>query len=197
MRFTFRSTGQEKDVAQFRFCWNCGSQLVRLLPTPRYPEQLPVVVDADKMQGRRRKVFLAMEGRPGEVRKSRVADEVSAFVFGDSAGSRGSPTPTLDDVFSFLSFLDTQGKSTKIVRKTSCPGVSHTGDDGCLEGSSCAKRYAAKSIRFFFSKLKMTMKGNEKGEQWDPVRRVSTPYSSPLVDLYLTFVSEKQKQIGV
>ena len=76
--------------------------------------------------------------------------------------------------------------------------MRHAGDDACLEGSSCAKRYAPESIRnVFFSKLKMAMKENGKGEEWDSVRRVGNPCSSPLVDSYPTFVSEKQKQVGV
>ena len=88
-----------------------------------------------------------MEGRPGQVRKSRVADEFDAFVLVVSAGSRGWQTATLDDVFNFLCFLDTQGKGTKMVHEASCPGVGHAGDDTCLTGSSCAKRYVAESIR--------------------------------------------------
>ena len=108
---------------------------------------MPVVVDVDKTQPRQRQVLAAMEGRPGQARKSRVADEFDAFVLVGSAGSRGWQTATLDDAFNFLCFLDTQGKGTKMVHEASCPGVGHAGDDTCLTGSSCAKRYVAESIR--------------------------------------------------
>ena len=57
-----------------------------------------------------------------------------------------------------------------------CPGVGHASDDTFLTGSSCAKRYAAGSIRNEFgSKLEMAMKENGQGEEWDPVRRVGSP----------------------
>ena len=43
----------------------------------------------------------------------------------------------------------------------------------------------------------MAMKEHGKGEEWDPVRRVGNPCSSLLVESYLTFVSEEQKQVMV
>ena len=43
----------------------CGAQPVRSLPPPRYPARVPVVVDVDKTQPRRRQVLAAMEGRSG------------------------------------------------------------------------------------------------------------------------------------
>jgi len=198
VRFALCSACQEENLAQFNFCWKCGVQPARVLPAPRFPQRAPVVVDVQKMQARRHQVLTAMEGRPGQVRKSRVADEFDAFVLVISAGSRGWTTATPDDVFDFLCYCDTQGKGTKMVHVTSCPGVGRPGDDACLEGSACAKRYAAESIRKgFVSKLKMAMKEHGKGEEWDPVRRAGNPCASPLVDSYLTFVSEEQKQVGV
>ena len=77
-RFPFRSACHEENLAQFNFYWNCGVQPVRVLPAPRYPQRSPVVVDVQKLQARRRNVLAAMEGRPGRVRKSRVADEFDA-----------------------------------------------------------------------------------------------------------------------
>ena len=56
---------------------------------------MPVVVDVDTMQARRRQVLAAMEGRHGQVRKSGVADEFDAFVLVVSAGSRGWQTATI------------------------------------------------------------------------------------------------------
>ena len=116
-------------------------------------------MDVQKLQARRQTVLAAMEGRPGQVRKRRVADKFDAFVLVISAGSRGWTTATPDDVFDFLCYLDTQGKDTKLVHATYCPGVGRAGDDACLAGSSCARRYAAESIRNgFVSTLKMAMK---------------------------------------
>ena len=43
----------------------------------------------------------------------------------------------------------------------------------------------------------MAMKESGQGEEWDPVRRVGSPCSSPVVDSYLTFVPEEQKQVGI
>ena len=43
----------------------------------------------------------------------------------------------------------------------------------------------------------MAMKENGKGEEWDPVRRVGNPCSSPWVGSYLNFASEEQNQVGV
>ena len=112
-----------------------------------------------KLQARRRNVLAASEGRPRQVRKNRVDDEFDAFVLIISAGSRGWTTATPDDVFDFLCFLDTQGKGTKLDNATSCRGVGRAGDDGCLAGCSCARRYVAESIRKgFVSKLKIAMK---------------------------------------
>ena len=98
-------------------------------------------------------------GRPGQVWQSRVADEFDAFVFVISPGSRGGTAATPDAVFDFLCYLDTQRKGTKLVHATFCPGVGRAGDDACLAGPSCARRYAAESIRKgFASKLKMVTK---------------------------------------
>ena len=41
------------------------------------------------------------------------------------------------------------------------------------------------------------MKESGQGQEWDPFRRVENPCLSPLVDSYLTFLSEEQKQVGV
>ena len=113
-------------------------------------------------------------------------------------GSRGWTAVTPGDVIDLLCYLDTQGKGTKMVHEACCPGVGRGGDDACREGSSCAKRYAADSLRKgFVSKLKMAMKEHVKGEDWDPVRRIVNPCSSLLAESYLTFVSGDQKQIGV
>ena len=146
VRFAFCSTCHEENLAFLNFCWKYVTQSARVLPAPRYPRRSPVVEDAQKLRARRQTVLAAMEGGPGKVRKNRVADEFDAFVLVISAGSRGWTTATPDDVFEFICYLDTQGKGTKLVHATSCPGVSRAGDDACLAGFSCARRYAAESI---------------------------------------------------
>ena len=86
----------------------------------------------------------------------RVADELDDFVLVISAGSRGWRTATPDDLSYFLCYLDTQGKGTKVVHESSCPGGGRVGDNACREGSLCARRFAAESLRNgFASKKKM------------------------------------------
>ena len=59
--------------------------------------------------------------------------------------------------------LSRKGQAPRWCTKHLAPGVGHAGDDACLTGSSCAKRYAAESIRKgFVSNLKMAMKKNGK-----------------------------------
>ena len=36
-----------------------------------------------------------------------------------------------------------------------------------------------------------------KVEEWNPVEKTGNPCASPLVEYYLTFVNEEQKQVGV
>ena len=68
----------------------------------------------------------------------RVADEFDAFVRVILAGSRGWTIAAPDDVFAFFLcyYYETQGKGTKLVHATSCPGVGREGDKACLAGSS-------------------------------------------------------------
>ena len=146
VRFAFCSACQEEYLAQCNFCCKCAVQPVRSLPTPRYSLRAPVVVDVDKIQARRHQVLAAMEGRPGQLRKSRVADKFDALVLVISAGSCGWTTATPDDLFDFLCYLDTQGKGTKMVHEASCTGVGWVGDNACREGSLCARQYAAESL---------------------------------------------------
>ena len=134
-----------------------------------------------------------MEGRPGQPRKSRVADEFDAFVLVISAGSRGWTTATPDNLFYFLCYLDTQGNGTKMVHEASCPGVGRVGDNACWEGSLCVRRYAPESLRKgFVSKLKMAMKEHGKGEEWDPVQ-FHKFYGRPFARVLYVFL---KKDIG-
>ena len=160
VRFAFCSACQEENLAQLNFCWKCGVQSVRSLPAPRYPRRTPVVVDVEKIQARRHQVLAVMEGRPGQVRKGRVADEFDAFVLVTSAGSRGWTTATPDDLFDFLCYLDnTQRKGAKMVQEAYFPRVGRVDDDACREGSLCARRNATESLRKGFVPLaKMAMK---------------------------------------
>ena len=124
-----------------------------------YPQRTPVVVDVGKIQARWHQVLAAREGRPGQLRKSRVADEFDAFNLVISARSRGWATATPDDLFDILCYLDTQGKSTKMVHEASCPGVGQVGDNACREGSLCARWYATESLgKYLVSKLEKAMK---------------------------------------
>ena len=89
MKFAFCSTCQEENLAQFSICWKCGVQPALSLPASRNARRAPVDVDVEKIQAHLHQVLEAMEGRPWQLWKSRVADEFDAFVFAISAGSRG------------------------------------------------------------------------------------------------------------
>ena len=119
-------------------------QPVRSLPAPRYPQRALVVVDVEKIQARQHQVLAAMEGRPAQPRKSRLADECDTYVLIISAGPCGWTIATPYGLFYFLCYLDTQGKCTKMVHGASCPGVGRAGGDACREGSLRARRYAAR-----------------------------------------------------
>lgn len=106
MRFAFCSACHEENLAHFDFCFRCGVPSNGALPTPRYPQQVPLVVA--QVQARRAQALAAMAGRPEQVRKSRVADEFDAFALVASVGCRGWQTATPDDVFDFHCFLDTR-----------------------------------------------------------------------------------------
>ena len=93
---------QEENLAQLISAGTCGVQPVRSLPAPRYPQRAPVVVDVEKIQARRYQVLAAMEVRPWQPRKGRVAGEFDAAVLVISTGSRGWATATPDDVFYLL-----------------------------------------------------------------------------------------------
>ena len=140
-----------------------------------------------------------MAERPGQKRKSKIADDFDAFLLVRSGGRRGWATATDDDVFDWACFLDSQGHGTTWVHDRSCPGVGIADGGACRPDSGCAKRYAAGSMdKAFISKLRMAMREQlGKVEEWDPVEKKGNPCSSALVESYLTFVSEEQKQVGV
>lgn len=169
-----------------------------IVPTSRYPQQVPIAVEMAQVRTRRAQGLIAMARRPGQVRTSRVTDEFDAFELVASAGRRGWQTATPDDVFDFLCYLGTQGKGTNMAHGRVCPGVGSAGPARCLAGSTCVLPYAGDSLRTgLVSKSTMTLKEHGKGEDWDPVRQVSNPCGSPLVDSYLTFISEEHKKVGV
>lgn len=199
VRFAFCSACREENVAHFNFCFKCGVPPSRNSPAPRHPQVSPVEIDVAKMHARSRQVLTAMQGRPGQQRKGRVADEFDSFLLAYSEGRRGWEEASPEDVFAYLAFLDSQGKGTKWVHANSCPGIGSANGDACPAGSACARRYAADSLRKgVVSKLKMAMKEQKgKGDEWDPVSKSGNPCASPLVDSYLTFVNEEQRQVGV
>ena len=79
------------------------------------------------------------------------------------------------------------------------PGCGSSDDARCRPGASCAKRYAAESLRKgHFSKLKMAYKEQlRQGDDWNPVSRAGNPCASPVVETYLTFTTEEQNRVGV
>lgn len=140
-----------------------------------------------------------MQGRAGQVRKDAVAAQFDSFLTSFSVGTRGWIQATPDDVVDWFSFLDSQGRGTKLVHDVACPGVGSANRGRCPPGATCAKRYAADSLRKgFYSKLKMAYKEQlGRGEDWNPVSRTGNPCATPAVEAYLTFTAAEQRQVGV
>ena len=159
----------------------------------------PVCTDAGKLENRRAMVLAAMAERPGQRRKCKVADEFDAFLRARSGGRRAWEVAIPEDVFDWCCFLDSQGNGTTWVHDRSCPSVGLASSEACPPGNGCANRYAARSMdKGFVSKLRMVMREQlGKVEERDPVEKTGDPCSSPLVEFYLLFVNEEQKQVGV
>ena len=118
-------------------------------------------IDVGKLEARRAVVFAAMPERPGQRRKSKIADDFDAFLLARTGGRRSWTTATDDDIFDWACFLDSQGHGATGVHDRSCPGVGLAAGGACLLGSGCAKRYAAGSMdKAFISKLRMAMREN-------------------------------------
>ena len=116
-------------------------------------------IDVGKLEARRAVVFAAMPERPGQRRKSKIADDFDAFLLARSRGRRGWSTATDDDVFYWACFLLSQDLGVTWVHDRSCAGVGLAEGGACLPGSGCAKWYAAGSIeKAFISKLRMAMR---------------------------------------
>ena len=193
------ATCRSENMGAFNYCSHCGAQPYRGPPIPRDPHARPVNIDTDKLQARRAAILAKVETRPGQQRKSKIADEFDAFILSYSGGRRGWSDATADDVFDWCCFLDSQGRGTTWVHDAACPGVGSTEGEACTPISGCSKQYAAGSIdKGFVSKLRMAMREIlGKVEDWDPVQKQGNPCSSPLVESYLTCVNNTQRQVGV
>ncbi|CAN0564276.1 unnamed protein product, partial [Ectocarpus sp. 12 AP-2014] len=107
-------------------------------------------VDLPKLRERREYVLAKMANRPGQQRKSRVADEFDSFVLSLSDNRRGWKTATDSDVLDWCCYLDSQGHGTTLVHAPSCPHVGSATKIGCPSGCGCATRYAAGSLHKSF-----------------------------------------------
>lgn len=126
------------------------------VPAKRTPHASPVPIDHDWLQARRRQILAAVANRLGQVRKSKVADDIDYFVHAFSGGQPDWEQVAPEDVFNWFCFLGTQGTGTTVVHLRSCPGVGFTGGSACAPGAACAKRYVAESPRTsFHSRLRM------------------------------------------
>ena len=189
---------RETNLRQYNFCWRCGAPPA--LVSPRAPLSHDAVqIDTVKLTARRDQVMLAMAGRAGQKRKRRVADLFDDFLRSFSGGRRGWSDGTPDDVFDWLCFLDSHGGGTKWVHQRTCPGLGLENASACEADSACGKFYACETLRVgFVSKLRMAYKELLfRGDAWDPTSEKGNPCASPLVESYITYVSETQKQGGV
>lgn len=199
MRFAYCSRCQQENLPNFNFCFRCGAPTAGPdVPAPRSLDRA-IVIDHAKLRARRAQANTAMQGRAGQVRKGVVADQFDTFLLSYSQGARGWQQAAPDDVVDFFCFLDSQGRGTTLVHDYACPGVASSSGARCRPGATCAKRYAAESLRKDnFSKLKMAYKEQlGRGDDWNPASRAGNPCSSPVVEAYLTFTTEEQKRVGV
>lgn len=143
---------------------------------------VPMSIDHELLQARRRQVVATMAGRPGQVSKSKEVKDFDIFVHASAGGRRGWEAATPDNVFDWFCFLDTHGNGTTIAHAHSCSGVGSTGWDACAPGAACAERYAAGSLRrSFYSKLRMAY-GEQpvRGDAWKPTYLSGNPCDSKL-----------------
>lgn len=157
-----------------------------------------MVIDYDLLRTRRSHVQAAMEGRPGQVRKAKVARDFDAFIRVHSGGRIGWEAAAPMDVFDWLCFVDTHGKGATVVHTLQCPGVGTSGAQDCAPGRPCPKHYAAESLRVsFVSKLKMAYREElGKGAAWNPTDHSGNQCDSQVVESYPTCVSEEQRRGG-
>lgn len=85
LRITCRSVNRDT----FNVCSHCGAPPYRGPPVTRDPLARPVVVDIAKLQARRAAILAKMEGRSGQQRERKRADEFDAFLLAYSRGRRG------------------------------------------------------------------------------------------------------------
>ena len=74
-------------------------QSLRGTPIQRGPDTTAVQIDVGKLEARRGVVFAGMAERPGQKRKSKIAEYFDAFLLARLGGRRGWATATDYDVF--------------------------------------------------------------------------------------------------
>ena len=140
-----------------------------------------------------------MQGRAGQLRKGKIADDFDAFMHAKSGGTRGWDSATDDDVFDWFCFLDTQGGGTKWVHSPQCPAVGSASKGACPKGASCTRRYAAESL---CKRVPFQAQDGLQGAfaAWGRVER-SHADGKPLFERprggVRTYAAEEQKRAGV
>ena len=111
MRMVRCANCRTENVAAVQFCHHCGRPPQQGMPSTRPPGE-EIAVDHDKMQARRAQVSSAMDGRPGQVRRAKLAKDFDAFVHTRSEGRFGWESAAPDEVFGRFWLLDPRGNGT-------------------------------------------------------------------------------------
>ena len=170
------ATCRSENRDTFNFCSHCRAQPYGGPPVPRDLHAQPVEIDAEKLQARRASILAKLEGRPGQQRKSKIADYFDAFLLAYSDGHRGWETATDNDVFEWCCYLDSQGRGTTWVHDSSCPEAGSTG------GEACAPKRVREAIRSRVDRQRLCIEvadGHEgnvgQGRGMEPNRKAGEP----------------------
>ena len=71
------------------------------------------MINFAQLRERRQLVEAAMQGRAGQLRKGKVADDFDAFMHDNSGETRGWDSAMDEDVLDWFCFFDSQGGGTK------------------------------------------------------------------------------------
>lgn len=91
-----------RNVARYNFCWKCGRRPQRVEGAAHAKQPKPIVIDYDRLNACRAQVQAAMKGRPGQVRKAKVAGDFDAFIRARSGERIGWEEAAPNGVFDWL-----------------------------------------------------------------------------------------------
>ena len=149
---------RNRECRTFYYFSFCGTQPFGGAPFPRHPDTTVVRMNVEKHEAHLAVVFAVMADRPGQKRKSKIADDFDAILMARSGRCRCWATRTDDDVLDWACFLDFQRHGATWVHDRTCRGVGIAEGGAYRPGNGRAKRYSDRSMNeAFASKLRMAM----------------------------------------